>query len=77
MKAFIIKNEDKNGNIFYYCGDYAKGKIPMWTKDPNNMMVVRFLNQASAMMELKALIMLGYRNLKIIGVELIPRGAMK
>lgn len=77
MKAFIIKNEDKNGNTFYYCGSYAGGKVPTWSKDPNNKKVARFLSQEAAKRKFKVLMVLGYKNLKIIGVELIPRGAIK
>lgn len=78
MKAFIIKNQDKNGNVLYYCGSYGrKGFIPVWSKDPNNKKVIRFMSHADAIIEIRALTVLDYKNLKIVGVELILRGRTK
>ena len=74
MKAYIIKNEDKNGNTFYYCGSYAGGKVPAWSKDPNNKKVVIFFNHDEAKTKFKALVERGYENLKIVKVDLIARG---
>lgn len=77
MKLLIIKNQDKNGNVLYYCGSYAGGKVPQWSKDPNHKKVARFLNQAEAKARFKQLVELGYENLKIVKVELILRGFTK
>lgn len=77
MKTLMIKNQDKNGNILYYCGSYGRDFIPTWSKDPNNKKVIRFLSWAEARIEFKALVVLGYNNLKIVEVELVPRGTKK